>query len=308
MNFVVKNVITLFFATRPAFLTASAMPVIVGTAAGFAQSRQFDSVLFFLALFSTMLLHSGANVANDYFDHISRNDWLNKNPTPFSGGSRFIQKGFLSPRVTLTLALCCFAAGAVLGLAILLITKSVFILWLGLVGILGGFFYTAPPLKLGYRSLGEIAIAFLFGILPVSGAYYLQTGQFDSVILLPAAIVAILIFLIIFINEFPDKDADATAHKRTLVVIFGVSKAIWIYRIVLVSSYVVAIVLLFSKTTLFAGLFYLLTVPLAILAIKVSTIINLSLPQQTLPNKITIILHSLGCLALAAGFIFNIIK
>jgi 1,4-dihydroxy-2-naphthoate octaprenyltransferase len=73
------------------------MPVIVGTAAGVAQSRQFDAVLFFLAIFSTMLLHSGANVANDYFDHISRNDWLNKNPTPFSGGSRFIQKGLLSP-------------------------------------------------------------------------------------------------------------------------------------------------------------------------------------------------------------------
>jgi 1,4-dihydroxy-2-naphthoate octaprenyltransferase len=302
---VVKNVVILFFATRPAFLTASAMPVIVGTAAGFAESRQFDAVLFFLALFSTMLLHSGANVANDYFDHISRNDWLNKNPTPFSGGRRFIQEGILSAKATLLLALFCFAAGAVLGLVILLITKSVFILWLGLVGLFGGFYYTAPPLKLGYRSLGEIAIAFLFGILPVTGAYYLQTGMFDSAILLPAAIVAILIFLIIFINEFPDKDADAAAGKRTLVVIFGVSKAIWIYRIVLILSYVIAVVLLFSKTMFFAGFFYLLTILLAYKAIKVSTEQNLSIPKQTIPNKLTILLHALGCLALAAGYIFS---
>ena len=307
MKFKKIKPLTLFLATRPAFLTASAMPVIVGTAAGFEQSRQFDAVLFFLALFSTMLLHSGANVANDYFDHISRNDWLNKNPTPFSGGRRYIQEGILSARTTLMLSIFCFAAGAVLGLAILFITQSVFILWLGLVGLLGGFYYTAPPLKLGYRSLGEIAIAFLFGILPVSGAYYLQTGQFDFAILLPAAIVAILIFLIIFINEFPDKDADAAAGKRTLVVIFGIPKAIWIYRIVLILSYVIAIVLLFSKTMFFAGLFYLLTVFLAFYVIKVTTEQNLSIPKQTIPNKLTIILHAVGCLSLAAGHIFNIL-
>ena len=111
-----------------------------------------------------------------------------------------------------------------MGLAILLITKSIFILLLGLTGLLGGFFYTAPPVKLGYRSLGETAIAFLFGILPVSGAYYLQTGQFDSIILLPASIVGILIFLVILINEFPDRDADSAVNKRTLVVSFGVPK------------------------------------------------------------------------------------
>ncbi len=128
-----------------------------------------------------MALHAGANIANDYFDSLSGNDWANKNVTPFSGGRQFIQQNILSPKATLAASLFCLALGALLGLVILYLTHSWFILILGLIGLLGGFFYTAPPVKLGYRGVGEIAIAFLFGILPVYGSYYLQTGAIDII-------------------------------------------------------------------------------------------------------------------------------
>lgn len=297
------KIVLYFLATRPAFLTASASPILVGSALGFAQSGRFDAGIFVLALFSTMLIHSGANVANDYFDHTSGNDWLNKNPTPFSGGRRFIQQGILSAKTTFLLSVFLLASGAVLGLAIVLATKSIFIFILGLVGVAGGFFYTAPPIRLGYRCLGETVIGFLFGILPVAGAYWLQTGRIEKIVLLPGTIVGILIFLVILINEFPDRDADAAVGKRTLVVNFGTNAAIWIYRVTLLSSYVAAIVSMFFKITFFAGLFFLFTIPLAVLAMKAANRKDLNKAGEVVANKMTILLHAVGSVALIIGFI-----
>jgi 1,4-dihydroxy-2-naphthoate polyprenyltransferase len=294
----------LFLASRPKFLVASAAPVLVGSALGFATAGTFSLYLFILALLATMALHSGSNLANDYFDHTSRNDWLNQNPTPFSGGSRFIQQGILSPKTILLLALLVLTAGTIIGIVIVLLTHSVFILILGLIGLLGGFFYTAPPVRLGYRSVGEPVIALLFGLLPVYGSYYLQTETIDIIPLLPAVIVGILIFLVILINEFPDVAADAAVNKRTLVVRFGISASVWIYRIALVTSYLVAAVAtLVYRPFVFAGLLYLLTLPIAIVAIRAANKNDLLKPGRYHASQLTVFLHILGSLALTVGFI-----
>jgi 1,4-dihydroxy-2-naphthoate octaprenyltransferase len=302
-----KNLITLFLASRPQFLTASVSPVLVGSALGFAIAETFNWPLFLLALFAMMALHSGANIANDYFDSVSGNDWGNKNVTPFSGGRQFIQQNILSPGTTLVASLFCLALGASLGLVILYLTHSWFILILGLTGLLGGFFYTAPPLKLGYRGVGEIAIAFLFGILPVYGSYYLQTGLISITPLPAACIVGILIFLIILINEFPDLPADAAVNKRTIVVRFGIPAGVWIYRIAVISVFVImAAGALVGRVTIWTLFLYLLFgLPAAVAAINFANVRDLSAPGPTQHRAcaITIILHLIGCLALAAGFI-----
>jgi 1,4-dihydroxy-2-naphthoate octaprenyltransferase len=299
----------LFLASRPKFLVASAAPVLVGSALGFATAGTFSPFLFILALLAITALHSGANMANDYFDHISQNDWLNKNPTPFSGGSRYIQQGILSPKAILLAALFTLAGGAAIGIVIVLLTRSVFILILGLIGLLGGFFYTAPPLRLGYRSVGEPVIALLFGLLPVYGSYYLQTQTICLIPLLPAVIVGILIFLVILINEFPDIAADAAVNKRTIVVRFGVPASIRIYRIALVISYLVAAVAaMIYHPFVFAGLLYLLTLPVAVVAIKVANKKDLVKPGQYRASQITVLLHLVGSLALTIGFIISGLK
>jgi len=84
-----SKLVILLLASRPKFLTASAAPVLVGSALGYATTDTFQPVLFILAMLAIMALHAGANIANDYFDHTSGNDWLNRNPTPFSGGRRW---------------------------------------------------------------------------------------------------------------------------------------------------------------------------------------------------------------------------
>lgn len=299
-----SKLLILFLATRPRFLVASAAPVLVGSALAFATAETFSLHLFTLALLAIMALHSGSNLANDYFDHTSRNDWLNKNPTPFSGGSRYIQQGILSPKTILLAALLALAIGASIGIIIVLLTRSIFILILGLIGLLGGFFYTAPPVRLGYRCLGEPVIALLFGLLPVYGSYYLQTKIIDAIPLIPAVIVGILIFLVILINEFPDAAADAAVNKRTLVVRFGVPISIWIYRIMLLASYLVCeAAMLIYRPFIFAGMLYLLTLPIAIVAIKTANKDDLLTPGRYRANELTVFLHALGCLTLAVGFI-----
>lgn len=295
-----------YTATRPRFLTASAGPVVVGSAAGFAVTGDFLVGLFLLALFGTVLLHSGANVANDYYDHLSGNDEANTNASPFSGGRRYIQEGILSARATLIESLVLLAAGSVCGLIIVFMTKSVFILVLGLIGLLGGFFYTAEPIKLGYRTVGEPAIAFLFGILPVCGAYYLQAGKVDWYAAMPAVIVAVLIFLVILINAFPDASADASADKKTFVVRFGVRKCVLIYRAVLAVSYIAATAgLIVNGTMRIAGAFYLLTLPLGIFAARLANVRELSTPGRFKVNQLTILLHIAGAAVLSIGFVIS---
>jgi 1,4-dihydroxy-2-naphthoate octaprenyltransferase len=115
------KMMTLFLAARPKHLVVGAAPVIVGSCLGYATLGSFNVLLFVLALLSIILLQAGANMANDYFDHVSGNDWANKNPTPFSGGSRFIQQGLLSPRAMLLAALAALAFGCALGVVIFLI-------------------------------------------------------------------------------------------------------------------------------------------------------------------------------------------
>jgi 1,4-dihydroxy-2-naphthoate octaprenyltransferase len=297
---------SLFQVSRPNFLAASAAPVLVGSTLAYAITGSFNFGLFILAMLAIMLLHAGANMANDYFDHKSGNDWANKNVTPFSGGSRSIQDGILSPRTELLAALAALAAGSAIGLIIVLMTKSLFILILGIIGLLGGFFYTAPPIKLGYRCVGEFVIALLFGLLPVFGSYYLQTGTIDIIPLFPAAVVAVLIFLIILINEFPDLAADASVNKKTLIVSLGVPASVWIYRIALISGFIfAAAMLLIYRSMFFAGLLYLLTLPVAVLAVKAANKKDLVTPGLFRANQLTVILHTAGSLALTIGFIIT---
>jgi 1,4-dihydroxy-2-naphthoate octaprenyltransferase len=297
----------LFLAARPKFLTASAAPVLVGSALGFAVAGSFNWPFFLLALFAAMALHSGANIANDYFDHISGNDWANKNVTPFSGGRRFIQEGILSPKATLLASLFCLLLGAALGVVILLITRSILILVLGLIGLVGGFFYTAPPVKLGYRGIGEFVIAFLFGILPVYGSYYLQTGTIDAAPLAAACIMGVLIFLVILVNEFPDLAADAAVNKKTLVVLFGVRPCVWIYRVAVVSTFVIAVTGVFISRAMVLPLmlYFLFGLPVAVAAISFANVHDVSTPGRTQhrASAITVFFHLIGGLTLSAGFL-----
>jgi 1,4-dihydroxy-2-naphthoate octaprenyltransferase len=177
--------------------------------------------LFFLTLAGVTFLHAGANTANDYYDHLSGNDAANTRfVRPFSGGSRLIQKGLLPPFHVLALSLGCLAAGGLIGLYLAWRVGGL-VLALGAIGGLAGFFYTAPPFKLGYRGWGELVIALAFGVLPVAGTYYVQTSTLPPRVLAASVPVALLVTAILFVNQFPDYEADRAVGKRNWVVRLG---------------------------------------------------------------------------------------
>jgi 1,4-dihydroxy-2-naphthoate octaprenyltransferase len=216
---------------RAPFLTASAVPVLVGTATAYYQTGAWHWPVFLWTLAGVALIHSGANVANDYYDHLSGNDAANTDfVRPFTGGSRLIQKGLLAPAEVRRLSLVCLALGGAIGI-FLAVRCGWPVLLLGLVGIAGGVFYSAPPAQLAARGLGELTIAVNFGVLPVLGAHFVQTGRFSWEAALIALPVAILIAAVVFINQFQDCAADGAVGRRNWVVRLGRKRAARVFAL-----------------------------------------------------------------------------
>ncbi len=208
----------LFHATRPRFFPASILPVLVGSAWGFAVAGRFDAVVFALALIATVLVHAGANVLNDVGDEIGGSDRGNEDRIyPYTGGSRFIQAGIMDLRQMRRLGIGLLALAVLPGLGLLLI-KGPAILLFGLVGIALAVTYSLSPLQLASRGVGEAAVAVGFGVLPVSGAAWLQSGSIDVSVGLFSVPVSLWVAAILLINEVPDIAADGAAGKRTLAV------------------------------------------------------------------------------------------
>jgi 1,4-dihydroxy-2-naphthoate octaprenyltransferase len=293
-----------FRELRAKFFAASVTPVFVGAAAAYAASGKFDLFIFSLTVLGMLLLHAGANVSNDYFDHVSGNDTANPKDSPFSGGSRVIQQGLLTPRAVLTGALIFFALGAVVGLYLAWYTHSLFILALVLIGLFGGFFYTAPPLRLGYSTLGALANGLCFGPLPAYGAYYLQTRSLDGIVLVPGLLCGILLALVLLVNGFPDELADRRANKRTVVVTLGVRAAAYVFHWTLLGTYLLALIgAFFWRATLPAAAAYLLTLPLTVVTLRYLDQDIPDHPDSYRVNRSMLQMHLLGSAALAVGLV-----
>jgi 1,4-dihydroxy-2-naphthoate octaprenyltransferase len=216
-------------ATRPMFLTASLLAVITGTSLGWYTAGRLDATAALLALLIIGLLHAAANVLNDVYDELNGADRLNAQRIyPYTGGSRFIQNGVLSLEQMRNWGLLLLSLATLLGLG-LGAFRGTAVLGLGMTGIGLGVLYSAPPVQLAARGLGEMAVAAGFGLLPVCGAAWLQTGRFEMPVLLVSIPVSCWVANILLINEVPDADSDAAAGKRTLVVRLGARRAGQLY-------------------------------------------------------------------------------
>ncbi len=235
-------------ATRLPFLSATFVPVLLGIAvAGLLGGFDFWPAL--LTVIGGACIHLGLNVANDVFDTRSGADAANVNPTQFSGGSRVILYGLLSMRQTVLLSGVFYAVGIGIGVA-LAAWRGWDLLWLGVAGALISFFYTAPPLKLVHRGLGDICVLLGFGPIMVLGAYFVQAREYAFEPLLVSLPVGILIALILYVNEVPDRPADAATGKRTLPVRLSQEAVIRVYIGAVVVTF--ALIAIFALTGLTA--------------------------------------------------------
>ena len=211
---------------RLPFLTATIVPILLGAAVASSSGFTVSWGWLGLTILGGCFLHIGTNTANDYFDHTSGTDEANYNyMVPFSGGSRSIQMGLISAKGMLIVSLLSFLSSALVGIP-LIIKAGNMILWLGIIGAVSGFFYTAPPFRFASRrGLGEFLIGMNFGPLMVVGSTLVQTGQILPEALLAGIPIGFLVAAIVYVNEFPDHDGDKATGKNTLIVVFGPEKA-----------------------------------------------------------------------------------
>lgn len=233
---------------RAPFLTASVMPMILGLALAYSHDNTADIPLMILTLLSGALIHLGSNTLNDYFDLKQCTDGPEVLRTPFSGGSGLLSGGFLSPKEVMNLSLFLLTAATVAGAVILFLSpgNAVIILLFGVTGIFLGYAYTAPPLKLSYRGLGEIAVFLSFGPLPVTASYYVVAGEISITPFIISLPLGIMTSAILWINQFPDYLTDKKAGKNTLLVRIGVRRGRYVYY-----SLIVMVII-----TLAAGVYY----------------------------------------------------
>ena len=214
----------LMVATRPGFLTASAVPVLIGLAVAGAQGG-INWLTAIATLAGAVIAHAGSNVLNDYFDAQAGCDEINDDRVfPFTGGSRVIQNGVLSPESTRQFGWALMGVAVAIGL-VLTAVSGPGLLAVGLAGIFIGWAYSAPPLRLSARGLGEVGVAIGFGSLIPLGTVFVQTGTLSATALLAGLPFALLIALVLYINQFPDLKSDATTGKRNWVVRLGADRA-----------------------------------------------------------------------------------
>jgi len=288
---------------RATFLTATIVSILLGAAMAYARVQVFDLGFFVLSLIAGVFLHLGTNVINDYFDHKSGGDEANKEYIrPFSGGSRMIQLGLLSPREVLFEALFLYAAGTIIGFYIAL-ARGIAIVALGLTGLFSGIFYVGPPFKLANRGIGEIFVGVNFGILMTMGSYYVQTKTLNVEPFAASVPIALLIFGVVYINEFLDYNADKTVGKNTLVVRLGREKAAQGFAVIMGLVYLSIAIGVVANIMPISTLIGFITLPIAIRAVR-NTLKNHSIPIKLVPsNASTILCHLLTSLLLSVGYL-----
>lgn len=250
---------------RAPFLTGAIVPVILGTCVAWASTGTFLLDIFLLTLAAGIFVHIASNVANDYYDHKSGADDINvEYVRPFTGGSRMIQRGWMSPREVFAEAMVFFILGGGIGIY-LAFTRGIVVLYLGIIGIGSGFFYTAPPFRFVSRGYGEVFIGLNFGVLMTLGAYFVQTQVLAWEAVFPSIPVAILITAVLYINEFPDHDADRDSGKRTIVVRLGRQRAAKGYVVLMTSVYLSILVPILLFLTNWYTILGIATLPAAVL-------------------------------------------
>src|SRR5215471_15341909 len=209
-------------ATRAATLPVMLAPVLIGSVLAWQQGMPFHWGLFALALTGALAAHLGANVVNDVFDFAEGADQAAQKIMPagdtIATGSQALLSGQLSLKAYRGLAAALFALALLCGVVL-----TFFRPWALAFGVLGfclAFFYVAPPLRLAYigRGLGELDILIAFGILPLVGSFYVQTGTVTYTALLASLPIGLYTMAVLYFHHFLHWRADESVGKITPVV------------------------------------------------------------------------------------------
>ncbi|TSE33684.1 prenyltransferase [Tepidimonas charontis] len=250
---------------RPGFLTLTAAAVALGLSMAAACGCGFDPLRAGVTLVLALAAHAAANAWNDYHDALSGADARNPAPlSPFTGGSRVIQQGAARPEDAQRLAVG-LTVWVVLGGVWLALQAGATLLWVGLAGLALGWAYSAPPLRLMARGLGEVAVATAWWLI-VQGAQVAQRGQWSLIAAVSALPFALLVANILLINGLPDAPWDAQVSKRTLAVRLGPVASAALYSGLAVGAHVGLAAAVWAQIPPGTAWWGLVSAPLSLLA------------------------------------------
>lgn len=296
---------TWWTAFRYHFVPSSFLPAILGGVLAWAQTGLLNQWFFFLTVLGVTLNHIALNMTDDYFDyHAAVDRFDQRENNPYAGGSGTLTSGKIQHQHMRLVFTWLYLLTITIGLY-LCVVQSWWILAFGLFGMASSYFYTAPPVRYGYRGFGEVSQLINFSLTIGLGAYVVQTVSFswEAVrVLLP---LGLMMFAMIIINEISDSKDDAAAGKYTLVARFGAANAVWLYGLAMILAY--AFIVLAPLWNMATPWIYLagLTLPWAIQAFFILKR-NFSEPARLMPaNLLTIRVHHLTGILLIIAYLIQ---
>jgi 1,4-dihydroxy-2-naphthoate octaprenyltransferase len=256
-------------AFRFHYASASFMPGILGGMIAWTKDQEFHAGYFLLVMLGLVLNHLALNMTDDYYDFRHLVDVFDtEGKNPYVGGSGTLSAGLIRPlqmrQVFVAFYIIAIAIGFFLGMM-----RGTFIILLLAFGFFCAFFYTAPPIKFGYRGLGEIAQLLCFGPGIGLGASYVQAQSLSWEAFWGTLPFGIMLFSMITINEIPDYFEDRKGGKLNLVARFGREAGVRLFTTSLLSAYGAILVGIILKKIPILGLISFLTLPVAYKTISI---------------------------------------
>ena len=291
-----------FMCTRPHSYPASIAPVLFGATYALGYESKFSILKFILFLLACLLIQAATNLFNEYYDYKHGLDKVDS-----EGISGSIVKGNLSPKEVMVGALVLYALAFVFGLILTFMT-SVYVLLVGLVCMLAGYFYTGGKYPIAYSPFGEVVSGFFMGTIIITLSFYFQTGYVNADIIVVSLPLFIMIGAILLANNIRDLDNDKESGRRTYAILVGRNNAIKTMAISFIVVYLLNVLFIITKYTSWWNLLVFVTIPLAIKIIKGFSANNnkkTMAPFMVLTAKLTIFVGFIMSLANILKYIMN---
>jgi 1,4-dihydroxy-2-naphthoate octaprenyltransferase len=284
-------------AARPRTLPAAVAPVLVGTALAI-EADELQPIAFIAAMLGAVLIQIGTNLSNDYSDARRGADTEDR-----LGPVRVTAGGLVPPRQVLVATYVTFGLAVLVGLVLVVIAGPVLLL-VGAASILAGVLYTGGPRPYGYEGLGEVFVFTFFGIVAVTGSYYVHTQELPWEAFALSVPVGLLASAILVVNNVRDLETDRRAGKRTLAVRMGRERTRVLYAVMVVGAFVTAQIPWLAGSLSPWLLLVLLALPLGLKLIRtVRTHTDGPTLNQVLGG--TGMLQLMFCILLSAGILLS---
>lgn len=248
---------------RPHMFVAGALLYGIGVALAASYAGSVDLGLAFSGLLAVFFGQISGQIANDYWD--MKGDDSSRR-TFFSGGSGILTRGILRPQTALKGAIVSCAFAALLGIIIVLwYGAGIFTVPIILGGTLGGWLYSAEPIRLVSTGLGEVVVSGIVSYFPIVAGFYIQTGTLALDTIIVGALLTMFLFPVFLSVEFPDYDADERSRKRNLLVRFGLRSTTRLYAATMLLPYLVLFAFVSVGWITPLALVVLATIPIAML-------------------------------------------